>query len=399
MFKNKNSNIKIICKKHGMFKQLASLHWSGNGCPDCEDKKLTSDAVNRFIDIHGDTYDYSLVNYKNNQTKISIICKTHGEFKQTPNNHQSKKHGCPICGAIRQGNIGNTSALEYKIIELLKHNNIQFKHSDRTVVFPQELDIIIPYKNIAIEINGNYWHSETFKTKTYHIDKTLACSNKNIQLLQFWEHEINNNFKLVSSMIMAKLGQSKNRIFARKCVIKVISSADAKSFEDYNHLQGACIAKIKLGLFYNNDLVSLMTFSKPRFNKNYEWELIRFCNKINNSVVGGASKLFKYFIKNYTQENDKIISYANLRISNGNLYEALGFTKIGLTPPNYFYFGNKGILQRYQAQKHKLEKLLGSDNFDENLTEHKNMHNNKYYRVYDCGNLVFEYNINTNGVS
>lgn len=112
-----------------------------------------------------------------------------------------------------------------------------------------------------------------------------------------------------------------------------------------------------------------MTFGKPRFNKNYEWEMIRFCNKRNYNVVGAASKLLKYFISVYKPKS--IISYADAKYSNGNLYKKIGFTYIGKSSPNYFYFKNNKILGRIQCQKHKLNNIL--ENFDENKTEIQNM--------------------------
>ena len=132
-----------------------------------------------------------------------------------------------------------------------------------------------------------------------------------------------------------------------------------------------------------------MTFSKPRFNKNYDYELIRFCNKLNTSVIGSASKLFNYFIKNYNPKS--IISYANRRFSNGSIYETLGFKFLRKTEPNYFYFKrNVGILMsRNQFQKHKLKDKL--DIYNPELSEQENMFNNDYRRIYDCGNLVYEY--------
>jgi hypothetical protein len=159
---------------------------------------------------------------------------------------------------------------------------------------------------------------------------------------------------------------------------------------DKNHLQGYSNSSIKIGLFYNKELISVMTFGKPRFNKNYEYELLRFCNKLNTSVIGGASKLFSYFLKNYFQHGEKIVSYANIRISDGGLYHKLGFIEKEKTDPNYFYFKSNRIYTRYQCQKSKLLKLLG-DEFNSNLTEKENMNNNDYKIVYDCGNYVFEY--------
>ena len=130
-----------------------------------------------------------------------------------------------------------------------------------------------------------------------------------------------------------------------------------------------------------------MTFGKPRFNKEYDYELLRFCNTLNTSVMGGASKLLSYFIKNYNPKS--ILSYANLRWSMGNLYEKLGFTLISQSSPNYFYFNNDLILHsRIEFQKHKLKDKL--ENYNPDLTESENMYNNGYRKIYDCGNLVYE---------
>ena len=136
-------------------------------------------------------------------------------------------------------------------------------------------------------------------------------------------------------MINSKLGLTENKIYARKCIIKEVDNNIAKQFLDSNHLQeGKYIGKIRLGLYYNDILVSIMTFAKPRFNKNYDYELIRFCNLIDTNVIGAASKLLSYFRKTY---KGSIISYANRRFSNGKLYETLGFNLLNETEPNYFY--------------------------------------------------------------
>ena len=135
---------------------------------------------------------------------------------------------------------------------------------------------------------------------------------------------------------------------------------EVRNFLDENHLQGACTSKINLGLFYNDELVEVMTFSKPRFNKNYDYELLRLCSKKYISVIGGASKLFKYFITNHS--GCSVISYANRRFSNGNIYRQLGFKELKASNPNYFYCTNDIVLTRYQCQKHKLRDLYNRNN-------------------------------------
>ena len=257
----------------------------------------------------------------------------------------------------------------------------------------KELDIYIPDYNLAIEYDGLMFHSEgkfihpkfNGPDKNYHLEKTELCLKNNIQLLHIFETE---DLDLWLSVINSKLGLN-NKIFARKCIIKELESKETVDFLNENHLQGFCNAKINVGLFYEDELVSVMTFSKPRFNKKYEYELIRFASKRNYTVIGGASKLWKYFVNKYNPKS--VITYANRRFSNGDLYHKLGFTFLENTSPNYFYFktNDRKLYNRIKFQKKNLKNIL--EVYDENLSEAENMFNNNYRRIFDCGNLKFEY--------
>ncbi len=255
--------------------------------------------------------------------------------------------------------------------------------NSRKVITPKELDIFIPEKNLAVEFNGIYWHSEKYLDKNYHIDKTNLCKDKGIQLIHIFEHQWLDKSEIFKSVIANKLGLSQ-KIYARKC--KVVELSNVSVFLDENHLQGNCPSSIKLGLVYDNELVSVMTFVKPRFNKDCQYELLRFCNKLNTTVIGGASKLLKYFEKNYNPKS--IISYANLQWSNGNVYRNLGFEHLNTSDPNYWWVRDEVMLTRYQCQKHKLRVLL-KDKFDPSLSEKENMEKAGYSRLFDCGNMVF----------
>ena len=252
----------------------------------------------------------------------------------------------------------------------------------RGIISPYELDIYLPDFNLAIEYNGSYWHSEGRKGKEYHLNKTELCNEKGIQLLHIFDFD---DLDIWKSIISNKLGLNK-KIYARKCIIKELEYKEIKDFLNTNHIQGSCSSKINLGLFYNGELVEVMTFGKPRFNKKYDYELLRLCSKKFYSVIGGASKLFKYFKEKY---KGSIISYANRRFSNGNIYKQLGFKELNKTEPNYWYIKEDKILSRYQCQKHKLNSLL--ENFNPELSESENMALNGYFRIYDCGNIVYEF--------
>lgn len=266
-----------------------------------------------------------------------------------------------------------------------------FRVNSKKFIKPKEIDLINHEHKICIEYNGIMFHSHGISEhskfnnpdidKTYHLLKTEEVENKGYQLFHIFENEWINarKNKIWISMINNKLGKSE-KIYARKCILKTVSTTEEKDFLENNHLQGNCASAVKLGLFYNDELVSIMTF---RRHKKYQWEIARFANKINTTVVGSASKLLKYFEKNYNP--DMLLSYANRRWSQGKLYERLGFLFDGNTKPNYFYFNaNEKILYpREKFQKHKLKNIL--EKYDENLSELINMYNNNYRIIFDCG--------------
>lgn len=253
--------------------------------------------------------------------------------------------------------------------------------SNRDIINPQELDIVCNSRQLAIEFNGLYYHSEVHKPNDYHVNKTDLCNRKGIQLIHIYEDDWLYKTDIVKSRINNLLGIS-NRIYARKCIVKEVGSKDANRFLETNHIQGKCRSKYRYGLYYNNELISLMTFGISRFAD--EYELIRFCNKLNTTVIGGASKLFKYFTRLYTDINS-IISYADRSWSIGGLYEQLGFTLNSITKPGYSYVNGNVRENRMKYQKHKLV----SDGYDKDMTEHEIMLSRKLYRIYDSGHLKY----------
>ncbi|EPY8037403.1 DUF7487 domain-containing protein [Campylobacter coli] len=283
------------------------------------------------------------------------------------------------------------SQIQSKIAKSLEVDNIVV--NSRSIITPYELDIFLPDYNLAIEYDGLFFHSRglhkhrMFNTpdydKKYHLKKTEMCEALGIQLFHIFESD---DLDIWFSMINNKLGLNK-KIYARKCLIKELNYNEVVDFLNENHLQKSTVSKINLGLFYNNELVEVMTFGKPRFNKNYEYELIRLCTLKYCSVIGGASKLFKYFLDNYDPKS--IVSYANRRFSKGSIYKTLGFKFVENTEPNYFYFKDLKLLARHQFQKHKLKEKL--EIFDPSLSESANMMLNGYRIIYDCGNMKFQW--------
>ena len=259
--------------------------------------------------------------------------------------------------------------------------------NDHSVIAPYELDILIPEKHVAIEFNGDYWHSEASgKGEKYHSNKTEMCAEHGIKLVHVFEHDWDKKQEIVKDMLGSIIGVGQRRIFARKCVVKNIKSNVSNEFLEANHLQGGDKSSVRYGLYHGDELVSVMTFGKPRFNKNHDWELIRFASKIGTQVIGGASKLLSAFRK---ENKGSVVSYADRSHSDGNVYEKMGFNLVGVSKPNYVWLNKEGVmLTRYQCQKHRLASVLG-DGFNENESETENMKRNGWIKVFDCGNLVY----------
>ena len=278
------------------------------------------------------------------------------------------------------------SFMEKEVADFIsKELNLNTIENNRDIIAPYELDIFIPDKNIAIEFNGLAWHSDfSKKDSNYHLMKTKMCKDAGIRLIHIFENEWVEKRDIVKDKLRSILSFN-NRIFARKCVIKHISSAECRDFLNMNHIQGSDNSSIKLGLFYNDKLVSVMTFCKPRFTSKYDYELSRYASKLGLSVVGGASKLLNEFSK---KNKGTIVTYADLRFSQGGLYDAIGFKLSHISPPNYWWTNGTLIFSRYECQKHKLKDIIG-EGFNKNKTEEENMRDAGYFKIFDCGNLVY----------
>ena len=343
-------------------------------------------AQNEFIAqcnlVHVNKYDYSNMDYYragDQKTKIEIICPIHGPFMMFPIRHIYGEYGCPNC---------NDSLVSYKELEVLDFvKSLGFPDANKSSDWSstnKEIDIYVPSKQMGIEYNGIYWHSELYKSKSYHIDKTLLAKENGIKLLHIFESEWIAKPDIWKSIITNKLGKNQNNIMGRKCVIGDVPRAECNIFLENNHLQGNDNSKVRLGLYHDNKLVSVLTLCKSRFNKNIEWEISRSCVSMNTSINGAFNKLLSHFIKTYNPGS--IISYVNLRYGTGEFYGKNGFTFSHRSAPNYFYIrkGQYELFSRQKFQKHKLSTVL--ENYDPRLSEKTNMFNNNYLRIYDCGN-------------
>jgi len=385
---NNKQKLEYICSEGHYGRITLNSFLSGGGCRICSqtrrssEQRLPAELVKKGFANAG----YILLDeYEDSKSKVTLLCPKGHRIKMRWNDFQ-QGHRCPICAKLISGE-------EIELTNTIKKHFPDLKSRDRQLISPYELDIVIPSKNVAIEYCGIYWHSEQQgKDKNYHLNKLRLCNELGYNLITVFSDEYINKKDVVISRILNKLGKSPQyKIYARDCVVEEINPTTKRDFLNKYHLQGNDKSKIRLGLRYGDRLVSVMTFSygsiskgnKPKEN---EYELSRFCSRHDVLVVGGASKLLKYFIDNYNP--DYIFSYADRRWSNGELYHKLGFELVGETSPNYWYVLRNKRFHRFGFRKSELPKRL--ETFDPNLTEYQNMLNNGYDRIWDCGSLKFE---------
>ena len=277
-----------------------------------------------------------------------------------------------------------TSQLEIQITDFVKSLGVTVRTNDRTIISPLELDIFIPELSIAIECCGLYWHSENSanRTRNYHSNKFKKCQEQNIKLITIFDDEWINDQDKVKQRLIHILQTQTNRIYARQCTIHECSTVEAVEFVNKHHLQKYVPSKIKYSLRYNDEIVAVMTFGLARYNRKYQYEILRFCT--SKHVVGAASKLFKHFVKQFNPTS--VVSYSDNRWGSGSVYTKMGFMYDSCTI-GYYYTDYKHRYDRSQFQKHKLV-LEGADS---TMSEWQIMQSRGYDRVWDCGQTLWVY--------
>ena len=311
-----------------------------------------------------------------------IICNH--SFMRTPQCFHSSKWKAEMCDQCYPKSI--VSIAETEIANYVKTLTSEIViTSDRHIIKPLELDIFVPSLNIAIEYCGIYWHSELLgKDKLYHRNKLELCRSLNIKLLTIFEDEWLFKKDLVKSMIRNAFNCNSLKIPARKTIVKELDTKNTSKFLQENHIQGAGRSNVKFGLFYCNQLISVMTFSKSEMSRrSVGWDMNRFCSKQGYNIQGGASKLFKAFVDQYNP--DQVISYADLRWGTGNTYKHLGFHYEGDTVANYWYF-KEGTIERY----HRFG-LRKKANEPKEITEWEIRQDEGWNRIWDCGSAKWVY--------
>lgn len=398
-YKASRSKVTIVCPIHGDFDQTPNSHIMGCGCPLCaveanatSKRKTQESFIEESNKIHNNKYNYSLVEYKNNNTKVKIICNEHGVFEQAPKDH-IRGVGCPICSHI-------SSKPEQDIVSYIKElcPSIELIQRYRpTWMNGKELDIYLPEYNLAIEYNGTSYHhssrsdyvdkyyQRTYKPKNYHYDKWLLCKENNITLLSIYDFYwlLEDKREIYKSKIKHYL-KLDNKLYARKSIIKEIDNSVAFEFYSNNHLEG-CGFPYKdsksYGLFIDDILIMSATIGKiyNQSSKDFKLKLHRICTLQNYTVVGGISKLSKFLLKSFG-----FYSYQITLSSGGTSLKSV--KDYNILSPRYFWVHSNTLeyYHRNYCQKKLLEKHFHQPLLDDD-TENTYMERLGYLKVYDNG--------------
>lgn len=289
---------------------------------------------------------------------------------------------CPKC----YPKVSHTSLAEKEVINFIIDNcGVEVEENVRHVIKPWEIDIWIPSLRIGVEYHGMYWHSSEFCTRNYHQDKWKEANKHDVHLIQIFESEWLHEKELVQQRLLHKISPPISKIGARDCDIRTVSKKECDNLLSHHHMQGTTTNEtFRCGLFHDEVLVAVMTFGKRVFSQHME--LIRYCCLPAYTIVGGAERLFSFFRKN-NPEVDTVISYCDNRWNRGHMYGRLGFEKIKLTRPNYFWFDpeTKKMENRWLFHRLKIEKKEGE-------TEDLIMASRGWLKIHDCGNTKFQWN-------
>jgi hypothetical protein len=409
---NMKTKVVVTCSKHGDFSisPIKHIH-SGQGCPDCgaarrgrrsscgvSAKRTAATKIRMFAadyertarDVHGDKYLYDKSKYAGMRRKIIITCPEHGDFEQVAGKHIYHKQGCPRCSH----HASNAEAGVFSFLQAFT----RAESRDRTVIRPKELDIYLPDSQLAVEYCGMYWHShgtidDEQQNKHKHYTKHRLCADKGVRLITVYEDEWVNRQFAVKRLLRNAIGKNKGKLMARKCDLEKVSHQDAVSFYERYHPQGGAGAGENYGLYWKGKLVACMRFTKganDRGNvKNRDWTLTRYATRV--TVSGGASRLFKAFVREFSPQ--KIKSFSDNRYFSGAMYEQLGFQLDQESAPDYAVWHQRlGLLPKSAWQRRSIParaKELGVDAKFDPETDPRTEREMTYLlgarRIFDCG--------------
>ena len=332
--------------------------------------------------------------YANPENKAKQVALTHtDEIKERIIKTCLERYGVPYpCMTEQARNAAQTKSK----INLLWQKELNI--SDDNMEFPiNQYSYDLKKNNILIEINPTYSHNSSivpwFGNKKghilntlYHQQKTKTAIEAGYSCIHVWDWDDPQKIKM--------LLQDKTSIYARNLIIKDVPKQDTDTFLNTYHLQNTCKNQsIRLGLYTKdtNELIQIMTFGKPRYNKNYEYELLRLCTKAEYTVIGGSDKLFKHFIKTYNPNS--IISYCDNSKFKGTVYLKLGFKLKSYGKPSCHWYNikTKDHITDNLLRQQGADRLLGT-NFGKGTSNKDIMLQFGFLEVYDCGQSIYIWN-------
>lgn len=354
-------------------------------------KSITKKQINTLVNNYGSLKEaYRQRSLKCKETKISKygIPNPYNveKFKQTCLDKYGVEYTCLRKETRLKGNNSKPNKL---FEQLLKDNNIKFERE--FILEDKSFDFKID--NNLIEINPSFTHNSTIGiyknppiNKDYHLNKTKLANKYNYRCIHIWDWD--DKEKIIQSLLERQI------IYARKCIIKELSDIETNNFLNKYHFQNTCKnQQVRLGLYYNNELIQVMTFGKPRYNKNYQYELLRLCTKFKYKVVGGSKKLFNYFIKTYIPKS--IISYCDNSKFIGNVYNELTFKlKSYGVPTRHWYNIRKQIhITDNLLRQRGFDQLFGNifGTYGKGTSNEQLMLENHFIEIYDSGQSVYVY--------
>jgi hypothetical protein len=250
------------------------------------------------------------------------------------------------------------------------------------LINPKEIDILIPSRKLAIEFNGLFYHSERcISDPHYHTNKSRLTASKGYRLLHVFEDEWRDKREIVKSALCHSLGVTANKINARDCVVREMTSAEAKVFHDATHIDGGLASRHAWGLFLNNAPVACMSVRRPWSKSHGDGviEIARFSSQLDTSVRGGLQKLLSAVSTWAKQQGfNKMLSYVDTRFGQGHSYEAAGFKHVGDTDERFWWTDN---FKRYNRFKYKADASRG-------MSENQVAEESGVSRIYGCPNRI-----------
>lgn len=374
-----------------------------------ESKEITSKYKKTLLEKYGVEHNSQITSFKKSQAeRIKIVNKKRHDVFMSDLNSYFEKSGVELIESteneykLREKNTGieywitkktiyyrrkrgesasisdvpaytNTSRGERELQDWIESLGVDIVRNDKSILGRKEIDVYVHQHSLAVEFNGLYYHSDVFKDKYYHREKYEVCKAKDIHLIQIWEDDWMYKKDIVKDIISRCLGMN-NKIGGRKCNIKEVSCIEERSFLESNHLQGYTPSSICYGLYYDDELIQLLSIRKPRYTTKFKWEVLRFCTKKGISVMGGLNKLIKHFTENNNTCVNEIVSYVDRSYFTGNEFERLGISS-GSDDISYWWVINGRRLSRQKFTKKKL-------GLDENITEDAYMKSIKAWKVW-----------------